>query len=168
MTNLNKHNRKTTLIGIFALMIALSMTGCGTLTDFFYEKKTVESVVERVNPQTGQSEEIVEVRTEYVPSGVSETTSKVLDAVPGWGTATGTVLSTLLGIGGLFLNRSKNRYKKALCSTVAGVDKAVSELQTAGIGMEKIDRIKTVLRNKQSESGALELVVGVLNQLRKQ
>ena len=148
------------------LIIAIALTGCNTIQDILYDQKNVDTVVDRINPETGETEKVTVTKTQYVPSQLATTTTEVLNTIPGLGTVTGTALTTVLGIGGLFLNQSRRKYAKAFVGTVSGVDKILKELEEQDIAKHKITHFKNILQTQQNKLDSVAFVAQELAKLR--
>ena len=158
--------KKTSISITIILITALGLTGCNTIQDILYEPKTVDTVVDRVNRDTGETESVTVTKTEYVPSQLANTTTEVLNAIPGLGTVTGTALTTVLGIGGLFLNQSRRKYAKAFVGTVSGVDKILKKMEEENIAKDQISHFKNILQNQQNKLESVAFVAKELSKLR--
>ena len=148
------------------LIIAIGLTGCNTIQDILYDQKNVDTVVDRINPETGETEKVTVTKTQYVPSQLATTTTEVLNTIPGLGTVTGTALTTVLGIGGLFLNQSRRKYAKAFVGTVSGVDKILKKMADEGLAKDTISKYKNVLQNQQNKLDSVAFVAKELAKLR--
>ena len=148
------------------LIIAIGLTGCNTIQEILFDQKNVDTVVDQVNPVTGETEKVTVTKTEYVPSQLATTTTEVLSTIPGVGAVTGTALTTVLGIGGLFLNQSRRKYANAFVGTVKGVDKILKELEKQDIAKDKISYFKNILQNQQNKFESVAFVAKELSKLR--